>query len=214
MIEQEEWVLIRGLGKKIEQGLSVSEIARQTGHDRKTVRKYLLAEEDPRYTAVNKASKLDLYKDWITFRLKEVPEITVKRVLREIEEKGYSGSYSILKDFIRPLREERAKEAVIRFETMPGEQSQVDWSPFGVIEDYGIKKRLYCFSMVLGFSRALYIEFTTSQDIFTFINCHQNAFLYFGGYTGTILYDNLKTVVLSRCEGNIEWNPKFMSVAV
>lgn len=213
MIEQEEWVLIRGLGKKIEQGLSVSEIARQTGHDRKTVRKYLLAEEDPRYTAVNKASKLDLYKDWITFRLKEVPEITVKRVLREIEEKGYSGSYSILKDFIRPLREERAKEAVIRFETMPGEQSQVDWSPFGVIEDYGIKKRLYCFSMVLGFSRALYIEFTTSQDIFTFINCHQNAFLYFGGYTGTILYDNLKTVVLSRCEGNIEWNPKFMDFA-
>lgn len=96
---------------------------------------------------------------------------------------------------------------------MPGEQSQVDWSPFGTIKDQEIKKRLYCFSMVLGFSRTLYIEFTTSQAIFTFLACHQHAFLCFGGYTRTILYDNLKTVVLSRCEGNIQWNSKFIDFA-
>ena len=213
MIEKEQWMLIRGLANKVKQGLSISEIARQTGHDRKTIRKYLLSEEKPKYGNVNRPSKLDPYEDYIRLRLKEVPEISNQRILREIKEKKYTGSYSILCDFIRPLREERQKEAVIRFETLPGEQSQVDWSPFGKIEDYGIKRRLYCFSMVLGFSRALYIEFTTEQDIFTFITCHQNAFLYFSGYTRTILYDNLKTVVISRCEGNIQWNQKFMDFA-
>jgi hypothetical protein len=67
--------------------------------------------------------------------------------------------------------------------------------------------------MVLGFSRTLWVEFTTSQDIFTFLTGHQNAFRYFGGYTRTILYDNPKTVVISRCGSNITWNEKFMDFA-
>lgn len=214
MIKMEEWMLIRGLSNGIKEGLSISEIARQTGHDRKTIRKHLQAEATPKYGTVNKrSSKLDPYKNYIGLRLKEVPQISNRRILREIKKNGYTGSRSILGEFIKPLKEERQKEATIRFETMPGEQSQVDWSFFGTIQDYGINKRLYCFSMVLGFSRTLYIEFTTSCDIFSFINCHQNAFLYFGGYTRTILYDNVKTVVLSRCEGNIEWNQKFMDFA-
>ena len=213
MIREEDWVLMRGLASKMKEGLSISEIARQTGHDRKTVRKYLLSEEKPGYSNASRVSKLDPYKDYVRLRLKEVTEISVQRMLREIKQKGYTGSHSILDEFIRPLREQRHREAVIRFETMPGEQSQVDWSLFGTIEQYGVRKRLYCFSMVLGFSRVLYIEFTTSQDIFTFLDCHQNAFCYFGGYTGTVLYDNVKTVVISRCEGNIQWNPKFMDFA-
>ncbi len=49
MIREEDWVLMRGLASKMKEGLSISEIARQTGHDRKTVRKYLLSEEGPKY---------------------------------------------------------------------------------------------------------------------------------------------------------------------
>ena len=213
MVKKEEWVLIRGLASKIKSGMSVTAIAEQTGHDRKTIRKYLLAEGEPRYTLIKQPSKLYSYQDYITSRLKEVPEITVKRVLREIKERGYGGGYTILKDFVYPLREKAGQEAVMRFETLPGEQSQVDWSYFGIIEEYGIKRRLSCFSMVLGFSRTLWVEFTTSQDILTFLSCHQNAFLYFGGYTRTILYDNPKTVVISRCGSNIAWNEKFMDFA-
>ena len=134
MIKEEEWMTIRGLGSRIKKGMSISEISRLTGHDRKTVRKYLLAEERLKYSASDRVSKLEPYKDYIRLRLKEVPEISIQRILREIKEKGYTGSHSILGDFTRPLREEKQKEAVIRFETMPGEQSQVDWSSFGIIE--------------------------------------------------------------------------------
>lgn len=213
MLGKEEWVLIRALSTKFDKGASVSELARQTGHDRKTIRKYLSLQQKPGYNDPTRQSKLDPYKNYIMSRLNQVPEITNQRLQREIKEQGYTGSRTILGDFTYPLREKKSKEAVIRFETMPGEQSQVDWSLFGTIEEEGTKKRLYCFSMVLGFSRTLYIEFTTRQDIFTFLGCHQNAFIYFGGYTRTILYDNLKTVVVSRCQGNIEYNSKFMDFA-
>jgi transposase len=213
MIDKEAWMLIRGLAQKVKQGLSVSEIARQTGHDRKTIRKYLSTEQKPQYQKAGQVSKLEPYKNYIELRLKEVPEVSNRRILREIKEQGYTGSRSILGDFTKPLRAARHQAAVIRFETMPGEQAQVDWSSFGTIEYAGLKQRLYCFSMVLGFSRTIYIEWTVSQDIFTWLRCHQNAFRYFGGYTRTLLYDNLKTVVLSRCGSNIQWNLKFMDFA-
>ena len=201
MVKKEEWVLIRTLSNKLEQGLSISEIARQTGHDRKTIRKYLTSNESPDYSQPKRSSKLDPHKDYIISRLKETPELSNRRIFREVKEQGYRGGYSILCNFTNPIRKQRENEAVVRFETMPGEQAQVDWSYFGTIQEQGQNKRLYCFSMVLGYSRTIYIEFTTSQDIYNFLRCHQNAFMYFSGYTRTILYDNAKTVVVSRCGG-------------
>ena len=42
---------------------------------------------------------------------------------------------------------------------------------------------------------------------------HINAFRYFGGVTDTVLYDNMKTVALSREGNRIHWNPQFMDFA-
>lgn len=52
--------------------------------------------------------------------------------------------------------------------------------------------------MILGYSRMRYAEFTTDISTENVINMHLNAFRYFGGYTDTILYDNMKQVVLER----------------
>ena len=46
--------------------------------------------------------------------------------------------------------------------------------------------------MILGYSRMRYAVFTLSTDTCTLIQCHLNAFEYFGGYTEEILYDNIK----------------------
>ena len=59
-------------------------------------------------------------------------------------------------------------------------------------------KKLYCFLLVLGYSRMRYIEFVTDMSTNTLIRCHQNAFRYFGGYPEEILYDNMKQVVVKR----------------
>jgi transposase len=76
------------------------------------------------------------------------------------------------------------EKATVRFETMPGKQGQMDWGFFEdhlVYED-GKWKKLYCFLMILGYSRMRYIEFVTDMSTNTLIRCHQNAFRYFGGY--------------------------------
>jgi len=74
---------------------------------------------------------------------------------------------------------------------MPGLQAQVDWAFFEdhVVLENGKLKKLYCFLMILGYSRMRYIEFVTDMSTNTLIRCHQNAFRYFHGYPEEILYE-------------------------
>jgi transposase len=208
MLKMEEWLMIRDL---YAQGLSIKAISKKTGFDRKTVRKYLniTSVPEPKKRA-KKASKLDEYKDYITTKLHEGP-YTATRLYREIQERGFTGKYSIVKDFIRKVRPEYGVVAVLRYETKPGVQSQVDWSEFGRIEIDGKTKKLYCFNMILGYSRMRYIEFTLNIDVTTLIKCHLNAFRYFGGCTDEILYDNMKQVVIHRAlkTPDSTWHSKF-----
>jgi hypothetical protein len=103
----------------------------------------------------------------------------------------------------------------VRFETEPGQQAQVDWGHFGYADLSGKRERLYGFVMTLGWSRVMYLEFTTSLDTGWFLRCHQHAFDYFGGLTQEVLHDNLKSAVLSRdAAGNIHWNPRYLDFAL
>jgi hypothetical protein len=100
---------------------------------------------------------------------------------------------------------------VYRYETKPGVQAQVDWAECGKIEIDGKIRKLYCFTMILGFSRMRFAEFTLQIDVFTLIQCHLKAFSYFGGYPQEILYDNMKQIVLDRkpVSSESKWNSRF-----
>ena len=193
------------------QGLNITEISNKTGFDRKTVRKYLNSTTlpEPKHRA-KRVSKLDNYKDYIINKLDEGP-FTAVRLFREIQEMGFTGKITIVSDFVTKVRPERAVPATLRYETKPGVQAQVDWSEFGKVGVDGKIQKLYCFNMILGYSRMRYIEFTLSIDVYSLINCHMNAFRYFGGYTKEILYDNMKQVVITRAlkSTDSEWNTKF-----
>lgn len=146
------------------QELSISEIARRTGHSRGTVRKYLVSPVPPApQKRQKKPSKLDNYKEYIAARLQEYP-LSAKRIYREIQEKGFTGKYTIVKDFIREVRPRTSVAAVYRYETKPGIQSQVDWAECGRIDIDNQSRKLYCFTMVLGYSRMRYIEFTLNKS--------------------------------------------------
>ena len=113
---------------------------------------------------------------------------------------GFDGGYSIVKAYVSSRKMDLNEKAKVRFETMPGKQGQMDRGFFEdhlVYED-GKWKKLYCFLMILGYSRMRYIEFVTDMSTNTLIRCHQNAFRYFGGYPEEILYDNMKQVVIKR----------------
>jgi len=195
----------------INQGLNKSEIARRTGYDRKTVRKYASAKTVPKpKPRAPKPSKLDPYKEYIQNRLSEYP-LSAARIYREIQEQGYAGGYTLVKEYVRKIRPAGGTPAVFRYETKPGVQAQVDWGECNRIEVDGQLRRLYCFSMILGYSRMRFMEFTLSTDVYTLIQCHLHAFDYFGGYTAEILYDNIRQVILKRAMKPKEhiWNPKF-----
>lgn len=208
MLKVEDWLLIRDL---YSQGFSISEISRRTGLARATVRKYLKTKTAPEaQKRPPKSSILDPYKPYLEEKVNEGP-YTAARLFREIQEMGYNGEITIVQDFIRKIRPKQGLQAVLRYETKPGIQAQVDWGEVGKVEADGNLKKLFCFSMVLGFSRMRYVEFTLSTDTTTLLQCHINAFHYFGGCTQEILYDNMKQVVIRRAlkSSDSEWNSLF-----
>ncbi len=141
MLKMEEWLMLRDLYR---QGLSISQIARQTGHDRKTVRTYVKSGELPvPKERAKKGSKLDAFKDYIVNKLKE-GSFTASRLFKEIQEIGFTGKYTIVKDFVREVRPKQVVQAIYRYETKPEVQAQVDWSEFGKVEINGkILKRKF-----------------------------------------------------------------------
>jgi len=193
------------------QGLNISQIAQKTGYHRNTVRKYLTSPTLPVSTPRgNRASIHDPYKEYIHQRIHEHP-LTATRIYREIQEQGFTGKYTVVKDYIRSIRPPTGTSAVLRFETKPGVQAQVDWGECGYLDIGNTRRTGYCFGMTLGFSRMRFMEFTLSTDTFALIQCHLDAFEYFGGYTEEILYDNVKTVILKRAfrARDHQWNPTF-----
>ena len=102
MLGTEDYLVLKNW---FDQGVSISEIARQTGYDRRTIRKYVHSSSPPVYRKrARKASKLDGYRDYITGRLQKYP-LYAKRIYDEILERGFTGKYSIVKDFVRETKQ-------------------------------------------------------------------------------------------------------------
>lgn len=210
-IDEIQWARIREM--YFIEKLSKSEIGRRLGIDRNTIAIYCKENIYPfKNNQTKKNSKLRQYKPKINELLKNYPNLSAVRIFEEITKDGYDGKITILRDYLRRIRAPK-KEAFVRIETEPGEQTQVDWGNFGKIKYKEYERNLSCFAMVLGYSRLMYIEWCVSEKLEDFIRCHINAFEYFEGHTLEILYDNLKSVVLYRYGKYIYFNPKFMRFA-
>ena len=203
MVRLEEVVVILDLHR---QGLSISEIARQSGLDRKTVRRYIeRGLEPPTYGPRKPRPRLlDPFAGYLRERVKAYPGLTGARLLRELRERGYRGGYTAVTDFLRDVRPVPDPHFEVRFETPPGEQAQVDLAQFHVVftDEPETPRIIWLFSMVLGFSRLIWARFVVHQDLATVLRCHAAAFEALGGAPREILYDRMKTAVLG--EGNHE----------
>lgn len=192
MIDKEEFTVIHTLHKR---GYSIRAISKVVGLDRRTISKRLKEKELKPYKKIEYKSKLDPYKKYIVKRVEQASpdKIPSSVIYHEIKKYGYDGKIRILQTFLSSLNTTVKSEEVIRFETKPSYQAQVDWT---IIRSG--KNPVYGFVMVLGFSRMAFVYFTDNMRQSTWQDCHVKAFEYFGGVPQTLLYDNLKSVVIQR----------------
>src|SRR3712207_6666732 len=201
------------------QALTVAPTPRRTGHDRKTIRKYIeRGLEPPAYKAREPApSPLAPFEAFLRERVGRFPELTGRRLWREIRELGFKGGYSTVTDFLRPVRPPAEPAAFERrFETPPGRQAQVDFAFFRVrFEDEpGAERIVWLFPLVLGHSRMLWARSVPAQDLATVLRCHVAAFAALGGVPEQILYDRMRTAVLGEVdERGIVHNDKLLALA-
>lgn len=197
------------------QGMSIQAISELTGWDRKTIRKYMKAagvapEYGPRSA---QPSKLDAFKPYLQERLR-AGVWNARVLLRELRERNFAGSYTILTDWLRPQRSSARVVAVRRFETAPGKQAPVDWGHLGTLEIAGQEQKLHGFTFTLGYSRRMVAEAALDQKLGALLRLHEAAFQQIGGVPEEILYDRRKTVWLGTDErGEIIGHPVFKDFA-
>ncbi len=192
-------------------------IAPRVGCSRKIVRRVLreqgsLAPPKP----TSKASKLDAFREAIEEKVAK--ELTVSRILREIRAQGYSGGRSILAQHVRTLRAQKGlrphKTVKRRFETRPGEEMQIDWSPFYVLIA-GVITVVHVLGCLLCASRKLWVYAYRNERQPTLLEALASAFEYFRGCCLRLVLDNMATAVLAHNgpDGKPIWHPRFLDFA-
>lgn len=193
------------------QGKGIREIARAMGCSRKLVRRVLRQGAKGQYgPRPPRPRKLDPFAEYVRERIESAKphRLAATVLLRELREQGYDGGYTQLKALVAEIAPPPAPEPIVRFETEPGRQAQIDFIVF--------RRRpsmLVALTAYLGWSRYGYAEFADNERVETLIGCLENAFEFFGGAPHSVLCDNPKTIVLDRDaygEGRHRLNQAFL----
>jgi len=155
--------------------------------------------------------KVDPFRPIIDTRLAEFPKLTATRLFDEICSAGYAGGYTQVKEYVRRVRPAPAPDRVVRFETPPGHQAQVDFAEFRL--PWG---KRYARLVVLGYSRLMWLQFCSQQTMAVLMSGLEEAFAFFGGVPAELLFDQMKAVIIEderAIGGNLLENAEFMRVA-
>ena len=211
VLSKERWSEIRRLHE--EEGLKVSAISRALELDRKTVRKALHSAWKPYERAASGDTLLAEHADFLRERALDV-NYSARILFQElVRDRGYRGSYDTVKRFVAPLRADADRSGICRtrFETGPGEQSQIDW---GQVRTYLRSQpvKLHFFVLTLGYSRRGYYHACANEQLGLFLEAHEASFAHFGGLTREHLYDRPRTVG-AMAESGWRWNDTFRAFA-
>ena len=174
--------------------MNKSELSRRFGCNRRTIDKYIKKADTTR----EKRKHVSILEDYKNIVLDKVDTYgsTAMAVFKFIQKKGYAGSYLTVNNFVKKHKEDQVKKATIRFETMPGQQAQVDWKEtVTMVNRHGEKFVINIFLFVLGYSRLKFIKLTTNRTQKTLFECLFQAFVYIHASPHEILFDNMATVV-------------------
>ena len=145
--------------------------------------------------------------------MREYPRMPRTRLVEILEDKEIKVSVHQLRRFLRKTDLRKSKRAFIKVRLIEGEQAQVDWAHCGTIVIDGATRKLSLFAMVLSYSRLIFARFYVDQCLESFLAAHQHAFRFFCGVPDKLLYDNLKTAVISHVGPMIVFNQDLVRFA-
>ena len=187
-------------------------IARQLHVHKGTVARVLAQAGLPRIGRT-RPSRIDPYLPFILTTLEKFPTLAASRLYGMVRERGYGGGPDHFRHVIACHRPRRKAEAYLRLRTLPGEQGQVDWAHFGQLAIGRARRPLMAFVMVLSYSRQIFLRFFLNARLENFLRGHVGAFDTWRGLPRTLLYDNLKSVVLERQGDAIRFHPTLLEFA-
>ena len=210
MLSKGDWMDIKA---QVVRGVYKKDVARSLGVHPRTVRRALARGGAPAGKRPGaRKSKLDAFKGEVDRLLgDEVWNAVV--ILRILREQGYTGGYTILRDYIQPKRPLRAGQATVRFETPPGKQMQSDWGELWTLVACQ-RRKVHFIVNELGWSRRFHFWCTDSEDAEHTYEGMILSFEYFGGVAAEVLVDNQKAAVIShRADGRVVFNERFLDLA-
>jgi len=192
--------------EKAQNGKSAYAIGKELNISKNTAKKYLTQpRKEHGLKGRKRPSKLGPFKPQIDEMIKNGIYNCVV-IVERLNEMGYAGGITIIKDYVKQFRPARSSQAVQRYETPPGMQAQMDWGIAHYTDDKGKIHKTPFFVMILVYSRCKYIEFAKRCDIYSLLRCMVNAFEYFGGVPEVVLTDRMKTMVNASEAGRPIWN--------
>ncbi len=198
----------------LSEGQSIRSIARKLKVHRKTVRKMLGLASGRRKSkpAAPRGSILAPYDGELRKAVDDCADIRAPAVLDRLREQGYRGGITVVRERLRQLRPRPRQDAFLTRSYGPGRMLQVDWADFGYAIA-GCARRVSAFVAALAYSRYLFVLFTLSQKMGTFLRCMDAALRFFGGRTQVDVFDNMSTVVKERAGQTPVFNPRFLAYA-
>ena len=196
--DMEQWIEIRQ--RVLREGVSKRQIMRETGMHWETLKKILEHPVPPGYRRRQSVKKLKI--DPYLGRIREILEQdkfvrkgqrhTAKKIWEVLQEEGFTGGYTIVKDAVRELKR-TMKEVYMPLIHRPGE-AQVDFG-HAVVKMSGVLRKICFFVMALPYSDAFFVRAYERECTETFWDGHVRAFEFFGGVPRRITYDNSKIAV-------------------
>jgi transposase len=204
----DDWVTIKNLRAKNPE-MSLREIARLVQASPNTVKNALQRTEAPSYQRRDKSNPLlDPFKELI-LELVTVKHLRGSRVLEEIRSKGYGGGATAFYAHVRKIKPTTQRDFT-PYETLPGEQSQFDWSPYTVMIA-GQLTKVIVFSYINGFSRYRILEASLAENQAAVLEALENSLVASGGVPQRIQTDNAKAFVHNPSRRSFHWNERYLA---
>ena len=183
------------------EGRSQRAVAREFGLSRETVRKMLQYAVPPGYQRQQpiKRPKLGPWLGVIDAILNDDKQRppkqrhTSKRIFERLkEEHGFTGGYTIVKDYVRTATL-RGQEMFVPL-MHPAGEAQVDFGE-ALVVIAGVEQKAHYLVMDLPQSDDCFVAAFPAETTEAFLEGHVRAFAYFGGVPTRILYDNTRIAV-------------------